>query len=69
MLTVSREPVNAGTHKEVGAKIVCGAKQLVNVAFPIADVNATHRIVEKLGRLAHILQPSPAFLFLNRYAR
>ncbi|MBB5421785.1 hypothetical protein HDG40_008002, partial [Paraburkholderia sp. JPY158] len=32
MLTVSREPVNAGTHKEVGAKIVCGAKKLVNVA-------------------------------------
>ncbi|WP_233838699.1 hypothetical protein [Paraburkholderia sp. ZP32-5] len=69
VLPISREPVDAGTHEEVGAQIVCGAKQLVDVAFPVADVNAAHGIVEKLSRLPHIFQPAPAFLFLNRYAR
>ena len=69
VLTISREPVDAGTYEEVGGKIICGAKQLVDVTFPLTDVNAANRIVEKFSRLAHILQPAPAFLFLNRYAR
>ncbi|MGF6547210.1 hypothetical protein QFZ96_002281 [Paraburkholderia youngii] len=54
---------------EVGAQIVCGAKQLADAAFSVADANAAHRVVEKLSRLTHILQPAQAFLFLNRYAR
>jgi hypothetical protein len=69
VLTISREPVDAGAYEEVGGKIICGAKQLVDVTFPVTDVNAANRIVEKFSRLAHILQPAPAFLFLNRYAR
>jgi hypothetical protein len=46
----------------------CGRSRFSS-AFPIADVNAAHRVVEKPSRLAHVLKPAPAFLFLNRYAR
>jgi hypothetical protein len=49
VLTISREPVDAGTHEKVGAEIVCGAKQVIDVAFPVADVDAAHRIVEKFS--------------------
>jgi len=67
--SVSCEPVNAGTHEEMCAKIVGGIKQLVDVAFPVADVNATGGLAEQHGGLAHVFQPAPALLLLDRHAR
>lgn len=47
VLTIAREPVDAGSNEKVCAQIVRRAKQFVNVAFPIANVNATHWIAEQ----------------------
>jgi hypothetical protein len=59
--SVSCEPVNAGTHEEMCAKIVDDIKQL-------ADVNAPGRLTEQHGGVAHVFQPTPALLLLNRHA-
>jgi hypothetical protein len=47
VLAISGESVNAGPHEKVGAQIVRCTKRFVNVAFPIANVNATHWFTEQ----------------------
>jgi hypothetical protein len=51
------------------ANCFCSAEEFVNIALPVADVNAVFRIVQKGRGLLQILQPADAFLLFNRYAR
>ena len=45
------------------------AKQLIDIALAIANMNAPCWVSEKLGRLAQILKPTKALLLLNRHGR
>ena len=51
------------------ASRVCSAEELVNIALPVADVDAAFWIVQKGRGLLHILQPADAFLLFNRHSR
>ena len=45
------------------------AKQFVDVALSIADMNAPARIIQKLRRLLEVFQPPNTFLLLDRNPR
>ena len=65
-------PANRSTHvraRKMRAQFPRKAKQLIYVTLPVADVNATHRITQQLGRLAQILQPADAFFLLDGHTR
>jgi hypothetical protein len=47
VLPVARETVDTGSHEKIGTQIVRRAKQFIDVAFPIANVNATHGFPEQ----------------------
>lgn len=51
------------------ARVACGAKQLVDIALPIADMDAAAGFAEQSGGVLEIEQPAQAFLFLEGNAR
>ena len=66
---VAGEPVGTAPDQEVGVQLLGQTKQLPDVAFAIANVNAARRIAQKFGGLAQVFQPAYALLALDRHAR
>ena len=54
---LTSESVHARAQQKVCSSLLGGAEQLVDVALPIADVNASCRLAEQQSRLPKILQP------------
>ena len=50
------------------ADLLSGAKQFVNVALPVPDMNEPIGGTETFRRLLEIVQPADAFLLFDRYA-
>ncbi|HEY6264681.1 MAG TPA: hypothetical protein VIW93_07755 [Candidatus Acidoferrum sp.] len=69
MFSIPRKAIHASAHQEMRANCFCSAKELVNIALQVADVNAAFRIVQKGRGLLQILQPADAFFLFNRHAR
>lgn len=65
MTAIASQPIDAGANKEVGAKLLRQAIQFVDVAFAVANMNATRRLSEPLDRLPVIVEPANAFLLLD----
>lgn len=61
MFSIPRKAIHASAHQEMRAKGFRSAEELVNVALPVAYVNAAFRIVQKGRGLLQILQPADAF--------
>jgi hypothetical protein len=55
MTAVARQPIDAGADKEVSAKLLRQAIQFVDVAFAVANMNATPWLSEPLDRLPEIV--------------
>lgn len=66
--TVAGQPIDATAHDEVRAEVVSQAKQLVDVALAVADMDAAARRPEQRRRLTQVLQPAKALLLLDRHA-
>src|SRR6266481_2009219 len=64
-----RKAIHASAHQKMRANRFCSAEELVNIALPVADVDAAFWIVQKGRGLLHILQPADAFLLFNRHSR
>ncbi|GLR92178.1 hypothetical protein GCM10007857_88980 [Bradyrhizobium iriomotense] len=62
MIAVPGKPINTGSPQEVRSSLVGQAKQLIDVALAITNMNASSRGSEKVGRLSQILQPADALL-------
>lgn len=67
--TLTDEPVDGGAHQEPCAERRSRAEQLVDVAFPVPDMDKALGSAKQLRRLAHVFQPADAFLGLNGNAR
>ena len=69
MTAISGQSIDAGPHKKMGADLKSRAKQFVDVALPIADVDTALRLAEKHCGLLEVFQPADAFLLLNGDSR
>lgn len=65
MAAIACQPIDAGADKEVSAKLLRQAIQFVDIAFAVADMNATLRLSEPFDRLPEIVEPSNALLLLD----
>ena len=65
VVPVACQAIDAGPDKKMRAEFLGCTEQLVYAAFPVADVDASRRIAKQFGRLAHVLEPSVAFLLLD----
>ncbi|WP_166107512.1 hypothetical protein [Bradyrhizobium barranii] len=50
MIAVPGKPINTGSRKEMRSNILGQAKQLIDVALAITNMNASSRGCEKIGR-------------------
>ncbi len=50
----------------MGSRFLCDAEKLVDIAFPIPNMDAALRFIEERGGLLQILQPADAFLLFDR---
>jgi len=62
---VARETVHTGTYEEVGADLLGGTEELVDIALTVSDVNAAIGNTQKGCGLLQILQSADAFFFLD----
>ncbi|MDF0492956.1 hypothetical protein [Bradyrhizobium yuanmingense] len=51
MIAVPGKPINTGSHQEACSNLLGQAKQLIDVALAITNMNASSRGSEKVGRL------------------
>ncbi len=51
MIAVSSKPINTGSHQEMRSNLLGEAKQLIDVALAVTDMNTSSRGREKVGRL------------------
>ncbi|WP_247371249.1 hypothetical protein [Bradyrhizobium sp. 18] len=65
MAAIASQPIDAGANKEVSANLLRQAIQFVDVAFAVADMNATLRLSEPFDRLPQIVELSNALLLLD----
>ena len=63
------QPVRLHPYKEVGAKVLRGAGQRVDVALPLAHMHAALGRADARDGLAQVLQPALALLGFDRHAR
>src|SRR3954451_17589151 len=68
VIAVAGQPVDAAADDEVGAEILGGAEQLVNVALTVADMHAPTRRSEQSHGLAHVVEPADTLLLLDRHS-
>src|SRR5205085_4760089 len=64
MVSILRQPVDTASDQKMSAQLLCYAEELVNVALPIADMDAPRRFAEQRRRLTHVFQPADALLLL-----
>lgn len=69
VIPVSGQAVNTGPDEEMRSDVLRRAKQLIDVALPIADVDTPRRIIEQLGGLPEVFQPPEALLLFDRHPR
>ena len=65
MIAIAGQAIDAGSYEEMSADLPSRAKQLVNIALPVADVNASVGLTEEFGRLLEVFQPPDAFLLFD----
>lgn len=63
------EPIDTGADQKMGAGIVRGTEEFLDIVFTIPDMNEPVRIAEQRGRAPHVLEPADAFLGFDRHAR
>ncbi|WP_333919205.1 hypothetical protein [Bradyrhizobium sp. CCBAU 45321] len=51
MIAIPGKPINTGSHQEMRSNLLGQAKQLIDVALAITNMNASSRGSEKIGRL------------------
>ena len=66
---IARQPVGASSEDEMRADILCLAKQLINIATPVANMHAPLGLLEHRTGLAYVVQPAHTFFLLDRHAR
>jgi len=54
MIAVSGQPIRASPQNKVRLGFLSGAEQLIDVAFPVADMDATPRRIQQSGRFLQI---------------
>lgn len=64
MAAIARKPIEAGTDKEMGVKVLRQAIQFIDIAFAVADMDATLRFTKAVDRLSEIIEPANALLLL-----
>lgn len=64
-----RQPVRLHPHKEFGTKIIRGAIEFIDIAFPVAYVYAAFGRANERDGLAQVLEPAVTLLRLDRHAR
>src|ERR671937_3269725 len=65
---IAGKTVDAAPDQKMRAEFLGQAKQLVDVALAIADVDAPSRVAEQRGGPAHVVEPADALLALDRDA-
>jgi hypothetical protein len=66
MISIASAPIDTGSEDKVRTELTGGTEELINVAPPVANVNATSRRTQQLGRLAKFLKPANALLLSDR---
>lgn len=51
MIAVPGKPINTGSHQQVCSNLLGQAKQLIDIALAITNMNASSRGGENVGRL------------------
>src|SRR3984893_10824728 len=69
MISISGQAIDAGSHEEMCTSVLSRAKEFIDVALAITDMDAPPRIIEKVGGLFQIFQPPNAFFLLDGNAR
>jgi hypothetical protein len=69
MISISGQAIDAGSHEEMGTSVLSRAKEFIDVALAITDMDAPPRILEKVRGLFQIFQPPNAFFLLDGNAR
>jgi hypothetical protein len=69
VIAVSGQAIDAGSHEEVRSDLLRCAKEFVDVAFAVADMNAPFRLSEQFRSLLQVLQPADTLLLLDRHPR
>src|SRR5436190_10514581 len=66
MFSVTSETIDAGTYEKMRVGIVRRAKQFVDIAFAVSNVDASLRIAQQSRRLLDVVEPAHAFFFFDR---
>ena len=66
---VAGRAVGAGAHEEMGARIVRGAEQLVDVAFAVTDMHTPSRFTQQSGGMLQVLQTAQTLLLVDGHPR
>lgn len=69
MIAIAGETIHHCAHDKMGTKFLDQAIKLIDIAIPVAHMNALLRLPKQGNRLAQILEPENAFLGLDRNAR
>jgi hypothetical protein len=69
MISISGQAIDAGSHEEMCTSVLSRAKEFIDVALAITDMDAPPRIIEKVRGLFQIFQPPNAFFLLDGNAR
>jgi hypothetical protein len=51
MISISSETIHADPHQEMRSNLLSCAKQFIDVALAVADMDVSPRIIEELGGL------------------
>jgi hypothetical protein len=69
MISISGQAIDTGSHEEMGANVLSRAKEFIDTALAITDMDAPPRISEEFRGLLQIVQPPNAFFLLDGNAR
>jgi len=68
VIAITDESIRTRSNQEVCLEVSGLGKQLIDVGFPITDMDAARRLRDQVTRLPHVLKPADAFLAFNRNA-
>jgi hypothetical protein len=69
VISVPSQSINARPHDKMCPDVLSGAKELINIAFAIADMDTPRWITDEARGLPEIVQPSDALLLFHRDPR
>ena len=63
MAAIAGQAINARPNQEMGSDLLCRAKDFIDVALSVADMNAAHRITQCRRGIPEVFQPTDAPFF------